>query len=756
MTTSSSKSRKKKRVKSGVKPRGKNTRRKKLHKRNKNTHRRRYKKRLTHRNKNKKTKNKHQIKGRDCKSCFVYRGDMKKGGSDSDQPPKKIERMFLIIDSMFDFMAYCDNHGYKAKDGKWGRWKGTRNPFTYYPLDVGNSAPSPSPSWGCLGDDDSWDKYLIADKTNPKSVRDSRITLEKIVDAYSTEYNKGYDSTCSIKKIKGIDEITPDDIDIITFANKSMANKNFTQNYFIQECRIKDDLKNNVIKYLEKDAELARLQKEKGKKTAELQDGEDLIRVTLSHDKSSNADEEKIKNIEANLSTYCQQFQQIYNRTPPSKIEWDMGNFNNEGLPNEEFIRLIITKFEIKNGLSVKQIFGDSSKDISMEHLKNENLLVNFKGIVDVYQSNLVLKNKEILNDITEDELLPLWYDSDGDVLKIITDKIGSSSKLINKNSPADKAADKAADKVDALSSIDLGNPPNNFMKAYSIYADTKNNGKILDFQNRKPNNGPNQYLLAVALPDVLRNQIWVKRTPGRQEDSHEAFTNWNKDQVIHDLRQSLNIIIKKTTKCDGKEDIKIIIESVSLILIHDSSVSELINSTTIFDFQEFAAGEIKSCGDKQVKWWFNYFCHINQKILYVQLKRFTFGSIDKITTPIDINNITLTCYPEITEFLTFVPVAYVIHIGKSIASGHYIAALRTKEGTWYEMNDSNVRTIRNLKYFTGGKNTPYLVFYAKEELVRDDLFKKDYYNGLVNNGNTCFFNALLQCLFHIKYFNDI
>ena len=745
MTTSSSKSRKKKRVKSGVKPRGKNTRRKKLHKRNKNTHRRRYKKRLTHRNKNKKTKNKktknkHQIKGRDCKSCFVYRGDMKKGGSDSDQPLKKKERMFLIIDSMFDFMAYCDNHRYKDKDGNRGRWKGTRNPFTYYPLDVGNSTPFPSQSWGCLGDNDSWDKYLIADEEDPKSVRKSRITLYDIVEAYSTEYNN-QSSLCGIKKIKGIDEITPDDKDIIKVANINWASERIPQDVFIQDCHIKDDLKNNVRNYLEEGEEL-----DAEEAAAEA----DLIRVTLSHDKSSNADEEKIKNIEANLSTYCQQFQQIYNRTPPSKIEWDMDNFDNEGLPNDDFIRLIITKFEIKNGLSVKQIFGDSSKDISMQHLKTENILENFKEIVKVYQSNLVQKNQNKLNDITEEELLPLWYDSDGDVLKIITDKIEPSSKLINQNSPADKAADKA----DALS-IYLEYTPNNFKKAYSIYADTINKGKILDFQNRIPNNGPNHYLLAVALPDVLRNQKWVKRTPGRQEDSHEAFTNWNNDQVIHNLRQSLNIIIKKTTKCDGKVDIKIKRESVSLNLIHDSSVSKLINSKTNFDFQEFAAGDIESCA-KSVQWWENYYCHINQKILYVQLKRFTFGSTDKITTPIDINNITLTCYPEITENLTFVPVAYVIHIGKSIASGHYIAALRTKEGTWYEMNDSNVRTIRNLKYFTGGENTPYLVFYAKEELVRDDLFKKDYYNGLVNNGNTCFFNALLQCLFHIKYFNDI
>ena len=89
MTTSSSKSRKKKRVKSGVKPRGKNTRQrrnKNSHIRNKNTHRKRKrgvyrKKRLTHRNKHKKT---HNNKETNCKSCFVYKGDLKqKGGANN-------------------------------------------------------------------------------------------------------------------------------------------------------------------------------------------------------------------------------------------------------------------------------------------------------------------------------------------------------------------------------------------------------------------------------------------------------------------------------------------------------------------------------------------------------------------------------------------------------------------------------------------------------------------------------------------------
>ena len=98
MTTNSSKSRNKNRVKSGVKPRRKNTRRKNTrhrrdknsHRRNKNSHRKRKrcvyrKKRLTHRNKHKKTHNKIKInKETNCKSCFVYKGDLKqKGGANA-------------------------------------------------------------------------------------------------------------------------------------------------------------------------------------------------------------------------------------------------------------------------------------------------------------------------------------------------------------------------------------------------------------------------------------------------------------------------------------------------------------------------------------------------------------------------------------------------------------------------------------------------------------------------------------------------
>ena len=164
MTTSSSKSRKKKRVKSGVKPRGKNTRQrrnKNSHIRNKNTHRKRKrgvyrKKRLTHRNKHKKT---HNNKETNCKSCFVYKGDLKqKGGSTTASTTASVSpdtitvklvtpsahnsieqsvtstelvtssgKEQLIINLLHN---YCDVlKNYKNKNTKMVEW--TQNDFTY-------------------------------------------------------------------------------------------------------------------------------------------------------------------------------------------------------------------------------------------------------------------------------------------------------------------------------------------------------------------------------------------------------------------------------------------------------------------------------------------------------------------------------------------------------------------------------------------------------------------------------------------------
>lgn len=99
---------------------------------------------------------------------------------------------------------------------------------------------------------------------------------------------------------------------------------------------------------------------------------------------------------------------------------------------------------------------------------------------------------------------------------------------------------------------------------------------------------------------------------------------------------------------------------------------------------------------------------------------------------------------------INFEKIGYIIHLGKSVNSGHYIAIIK-KNRTWYQANDSRIEEIDintiDKTYF------PSLVFYKRENYYNNNV--RDVPIGLHNRLNTCYFNSLLQNLANISPLND-
>ena len=94
------------------------------------------------------------------------------------------------------------------------------------------------------------------------------------------------------------------------------------------------------------------------------------------------------------------------------------------------------------------------------------------------------------------------------------------------------------------------------------------------------------------------------------------------------------------------------------------------------------------------------------------------------------------------------------------MSSGHYIAVIKAKDNKWYKISDESVEYIEqnsgniniddliNRGIISGEveRKDVYLAFYAENN------FNSDYEpKGIVNNGHTCFFNAIIQNLINLN-----
>jgi len=101
--------------------------------------------------------------------------------------------------------------------------------------------------------------------------------------------------------------------------------------------------------------------------------------------------------------------------------------------------------------------------------------------------------------------------------------------------------------------------------------------------------------------------------------------------------------------------------------------------------------------------------------VLVIALKRFT-NTNRKLTNLIDIplDNLDLSKYVSGYDKLSYQYELYGVanHTGNA-QGGHYFAYIKTKEGNWFEINDTNVRSIRKESIIS---NRAYVLIYRKKK----------------------------------------
>ena len=99
-------------------------------------------------------------------------------------------------------------------------------------------------------------------------------------------------------------------------------------------------------------------------------------------------------------------------------------------------------------------------------------------------------------------------------------------------------------------------------------------------------------------------------------------------------------------------------------------------------------------------------------KCLVLHLKRFTYGQ-GKVNKPIAFEpKLTIPVGSDAKETVSYQLTGIVVHHGGSVHSGHYVAYIRSPNGTWYEMNDATVTSVSIQKVQS---QQAYICFYTQE-----------------------------------------
>jgi hypothetical protein len=339
----------------------------------------------------------------------------------------------------------------------------------------------------------------------------------------------------------------------------------------------------------------------------------------------------------------------------------------------------------------------------------------------------------------------------------------------INANDAAMKAAAAAA--TEKTYKI-----PTTFKEAYDIYYNDATAEQILDFKLRIETNTGIVYNPDGIIGNLTINNIQIKDRKKKnatggdiddpylrghtQEDPTELLFLWDHMDYI-----SKELLVSTISEqyCNEKNDLDIFRnintwEESSNMDTQCSQTTEVDGNMSYFiTYQpEVVFDEkyqLKGCitGSKTRA---RFVVDDNKLFIGILLKRFekdfNTNKETKLTGKITLDEITLPT--EDKSEVQYTPLCYIIHLGENRNSGHYVSMIKSNDN-WYIANDSTITKFDNATAEEKKKieGQAYFVIYVKTAEYNKVKIKLKEPKGIINNGNTCFFNALLQTIFHMK-----